>query len=110
MRCSHLLLTFVIKVIDVRRAGNFGQQARRSTGPADEPVPLRRTRFIYSSKAQHTVTQTQKVRSLFIPVTWAYAFRSEMSVIFLFGVFSPPVPAPSGFLPQSTNIRLNGEP
>lgn len=43
---SRLLLTFVVEVVDVGRAGHSGQQARRSTRPADETVPLGRTRFI----------------------------------------------------------------
>lgn len=66
----YLLLTFVIEVIDVRRAGHFGKQARRSTRPADETVPLRRTRFIYSSKGDTQSPEHRKCSlPLFIPVT-----------------------------------------
>lgn len=49
------MLTFVIEVIDVRRAGDLGNEPGGAVGPADKTVPVRRTRFICSQRRKEEV-------------------------------------------------------
>lgn len=109
--CHHPLFktpTSVIEVVDVRRAGDFGNEAWRSTRPADETVPLRRTGFIYSWKWKHAVTQTQHSHLFLNPVTSIHTCVSAISVIFYWTLHVLRSPASSGFLQKSENISLMG--
>lgn len=100
-------LTSVIEVVDVRRAGDSANEAWRSTRPADETVPLRRTWFVCSSKWKHAVTQTQHIHLLLNPVT-VHTSMPAISVIFYWTLHVLRPPASSAFLRQSENISLMG--
>lgn len=99
--CHHPLfktLTSVIEVVDVRWAGDSGNEAWRATRPADETVPLRRTGFICSWKWKHVVTQTQHIHLLLNPVTSIHTCTSAISVIFYWTLHVLRPPVSSGFL------------
>lgn len=99
----------MIEVEDVRRAGHFGQQARRPTRPADETVPLRRTCFIHSCRETHSRPNTESA-------VRRRTFGSVISVIFLFSCFRPcPLlqlsshsPKPSGWMETLTGPCCEG--
>lgn len=56
-------LTFVIEVIDVRWAGDLGDEPGGAVGPTDKTVPVRRTHFIYSQKRKEEVNVQNMYRT-----------------------------------------------
>ena len=55
----HRSSTFVVEVVDVRRAGDLGDEPRGAVGPTNEPVPVRRAHLIYGAAKRAHVTGSQ---------------------------------------------------
>lgn len=53
----------MIEVIDVRRAGDLGDEPGGAVGPTDKTVPVRRTHFIYSQKRKEEVNVQNMYRT-----------------------------------------------
>lgn len=84
----------MIEVIDVRRAGDLGDEPGEAMRPANETVPVRRARFIYSvyrkitpTLKQHTVISYMFVHLLALFVCRLKAARHEDILVIMVNFF-----------------------
>lgn len=88
------LPTFVIEVIDVRGAGDLGDEPGEAMRPANETVPVRRAHFIYSvyrkitrTLKQHTVISYMFAHLLSLFVCRLKAARHEDNLVLTVNFF-----------------------